>query len=85
MENLSEEFDLKKYHDEFQDRLKELIASKQKGRAVAAAPQPHRAPVIDMMEFLKKSLAASGASRKKPVHADRTAESRRRGTRRAAS
>ena len=85
VENLSEEFNLKKYHDEFQDRLKELIASKQEGREVAAAPQPHRAPVIDMMEALKKSLAASGASRKKPLHAHRTAESRRRGTRRAAS
>lgn len=85
VENLSEQFNLKKYHDEFQDRLKELIASKQEGREVAAAPQPHRAPVIDMMEALKKSLAASGASRKKPMHADRAAESRRRGTRRAAS
>jgi DNA end-binding protein Ku len=85
VENLSEEFHLEKYHDEFQDRLKELIASKQEGREVAAAPQPHRAPVIDMMEALKKSLAASGASRRKPMHADRTAESHRRGTRRAAS
>jgi len=85
VENLSEEFNLKKYHDEFQDRLKELIASKQEGREVAAAPQPHRAPVIDMMEALKKSLAASGASRKKPMHADHTTESHRRGTRRAAS
>jgi len=85
VENLSEEFNLKKYHDEFQDRLKELIESKQEGREVAATPQPHRAPVIDMMEALKKSLAASGASRKKPMHADHSTESHRRGTRRAAS
>jgi len=85
VENLSEEFHLKKYHDEFQDRLKELIDSKQEGREVAAAPQPHRAPVIDMMEALKKSLAASGASRKKPMHAGRSTELHRRGTRRAVS
>jgi DNA end-binding protein Ku len=85
VENLSEEFNLKKYHDEFQDRLKELIASKQEGREVAPAPQPHRAPVIDMMEALKKSLAASGASHKKPMHAERAAESHRRSTRRVAS
>ena len=84
VENLSEEFDLKKYHDDFQDRLKELIDSKQEGREVAAAPQPHRAPVIDMMEALKKSLAASGASNKKPMHAGRSTELHRRGTRRAA-
>ncbi|MHB8753492.1 MAG: non-homologous end joining protein Ku [Candidatus Acidiferrales bacterium] len=85
VENLSEEFRLEKYHDEFQDRLKQLIESKQEGREVAAAPAPHRAPVIDMMEALKKSLAASGASSKKPLHADRLSESHRRGSRRAAS
>jgi len=73
VENLSEEFNLKKYHDEFQDRLKELIESKQKGREVAPAPQPHRAPVIDMMEALKKSLDASSAPHKKPMHAERAA------------
>ncbi|MHB8525912.1 MAG: non-homologous end joining protein Ku [Candidatus Acidiferrales bacterium] len=85
VENLSEEFRLEKYHDEFQDRLKQLFESKQEGREVAAAPVPHRAPVIDMMEALKKSLAASGASSKKPQHADRPSESHRRGSRRAAS
>ncbi|MGH9865688.1 MAG: hypothetical protein ACRD4H_09770 [Candidatus Acidiferrales bacterium] len=75
---------LKKYHNEFQDRLKQLIESKQEDREVAPVPQPHRAPVIDMMEALKKSLAASGASHKKPMHAA-TTELHRRGTRRAAS
>jgi DNA end-binding protein Ku len=83
VENLSEPFRLNKYHDEFQDRLKALIEAKRKGREVAAAPEPHRAPVIDMMAALKKSLAASGASRKQPVHAQRHAESRRKPARRA--
>lgn len=82
--NLSEPFRLEKYHDEFQDRLKALIEAKQKGREVAAAPEPHRAPVIDMMAALKKSLAASGsAARKQPARAQRHAESRRRPIRRA--
>jgi DNA end-binding protein Ku len=83
VENLSEPFRLEKYHDEFQDRLKALIEAKQKGKQVAAAPEPHRAPVIDMMAALKKSLAASSGSRKQPVHAQRHAESRRKPARRA--
>jgi DNA end-binding protein Ku len=84
VESLSEPFRLEKYHDEFQDRLKALIEDKRKGREVTAAPQPHRAPVIDMMAALKKSLAASGsAARKHPAHAQRRAESRRRPARRA--
>lgn len=74
VENLSEPFRLSKYHDEFQNRLKALIAAKQKGREVAAAPEPHRAPVIDMMAALKKSLAASAVSHKQPRHARRQAE-----------
>jgi DNA end-binding protein Ku len=57
---LSEEFDLKKYHDEYQERLKELIEARQKGEEVAAAPSPKRAPVIDIMSALKKSLATAG-------------------------
>lgn len=84
VESLSEPFRLEKYHDEFQDRLKALIEDKRKGREVTAAPQPHRAPVIDMMAALKKSLAASGgAARKQPAHAHRHAESRRKPARRA--
>ena len=83
VENLSEPFRLSKYHDEFQDRLKALIEAKQKGREVTAAPEPHRAPIIDMMAALKKSLAASGVSRRQPAPARRQAEHHRKPVRRA--
>ena len=66
---LSEEFHLEKYHDEFQERLKQLIEAKRKGKEVAAEPQPHRAPVIDMMAALKKSLETTGIRQKKPARA----------------
>ncbi len=66
VESLSEHFQPQKYHDEFQDRLKALIDAKLKGREVAAAPEPKLAPVIDMMDALKKSLAAAGSVPKKP-------------------
>jgi DNA end-binding protein Ku len=62
---LSEEFHLEKYHDEFQARLKQLIEAKRKGREVVAEPPPHRAPVIDMMAALKKSLEKAGVQAKK--------------------
>jgi DNA end-binding protein Ku len=58
--NLSEPFKLEKYRDEYQERLKALIEARQKGEELAAAPQPKRAPVIDIMSALKKSLATSG-------------------------
>lgn len=74
VETLSEDFKLSKYHDEFQGRLQALIDAKRKGKEIAAAPEPHRAPVIDMMAALKKSLAATSGARKQPAHAERAAE-----------
>ncbi len=66
VESLAAEFDPKQYHDEYQQRLKALIEAKREGQEVAAAPQPQLAPVIDMMEALKKSLAAREAAPQKP-------------------
>jgi DNA end-binding protein Ku len=83
VENLSEEFNIKKYHDEFQERLHTLIEAKRKGHETATeAPQPRRAPVIDMMTALKKSLERAGAPPKQRVHAR---ESSRKGSARRAS
>jgi DNA end-binding protein Ku len=59
---LMEPFKPKQYHDEFQERLKRLIEAKQHGKSIEVESEPKRAPVIDMMAALKKSLAASGAS-----------------------
>jgi len=55
------------YHDEFQDRLRKLIEAKRRGQTVEVEESAKRAPVIDMMEALKKSLASrsSGANEKR--------------------
>src|ERR1700740_1456849 len=49
--------DQEKYLDEYQENLKAMIAAKLKGQEVTEVAQPHMAPVIDLMEALKKSLA----------------------------
>jgi len=87
---LSEEFHLEKYHDEYQERLKELIEARQKGEEIAAAPSPKRAPVIDIMSALKKSLASAGQPGKarkasKPGPARAAASNQRRAAHRRAS
>jgi len=66
VESLVTEFDPKKYHDEYQAQLKALIDAKLQGQQVATVTQPELAPVIDMMEALKKSLAARETAPKKP-------------------
>ena len=67
--SLSEKFDLKNYHDEFQQRLMQLVEAKRKGKEVATEPPKQRAAVIDMMTALKKSLETTGGRAKKPVRA----------------
>ena len=84
VDNLSEEFQLKKYHDEFETRLRALIESKQKGREIVAAPHKEWAPVIDMMTALKKSLERTAAGRKGPLRSTRDSAHEKR-TRRKAS
>jgi DNA end-binding protein Ku len=83
---LSEDFHIEKYHDEFQVRLKTLIEGKQKGkRTIHSAPERHRAPVIDMMAALKKSLAARPARAKETARAKPAGSRRRRVPHRVAS
>jgi DNA end-binding protein Ku len=58
----TEPFKPKQYHNEFQERLRKLIEAKQNGKSVEIGPETKRAPVIDMMAALKKSLAATSSS-----------------------
>jgi DNA end-binding protein Ku len=59
--SLAVPFEPQKYKDEYQTNVRAMIDAKLKGREVTEAPQPHLAPVIDLMEALKKSLAEKKA------------------------
>src|SRR5438309_3531559 len=63
--SLEAEFEPQKYHDTYRDNLQKLIEAKIEGKKVVATPETHIAPVIDIMEALKKSLA----EKKKPAQA----------------
>jgi DNA end-binding protein Ku len=67
VETLSEDFDPKQYHNTFQENLKALIAAKQHGKTIVEQPPARRAPVIDMMEALKRSLAKDEQHQSKRV------------------
>lgn len=74
IESLAAPFEPQKYHDEYQDNVKAMIAAKLKGQEITEVTQPHLAPVIDLMEALKKSIAekqgqAAVAPKKPPVRA----------------
>jgi len=57
IESLAAPFEPQKYRDEYQENVRAMIAAKLKGQQVTEVAQPHLAPVIDLMEALKRSLA----------------------------
>ncbi len=54
--SLEAEFEPQKYSDAYRENLKRMIEAKVAGQNIVETPQPHVAPVIDIMEALKKSL-----------------------------
>jgi DNA end-binding protein Ku len=55
--SLEAEFEPQKYHDSYRENLRQMIEAKIEGKKVVETPEAHIAPVIDIMEALKKSLA----------------------------
>jgi DNA end-binding protein Ku len=53
---LAAPFKPEQFHDAYRENVEHLIAEKKKGRTIAAEPRPRKAPVVDLMEALKKSL-----------------------------
>jgi DNA end-binding protein Ku len=75
----SSEFKPQQYHDEYRDRVLEVVEAKVEGKEITAAgPQVQRTQVIDLMDALKQSLEGrvpkDTARGKKPaVKSSRTA------------
>jgi DNA end-binding protein Ku len=59
---LSGTFNADQFHDTYRENVERLIEQKQKGRKITAEPKPRRAPVVDLMDALKKSLSSSARS-----------------------
>jgi DNA end-binding protein Ku len=58
--HLKAPFRPQEFRDTYRENLQQLIRQKQKGQKVTAIKQPGKAPVIDLMEALKRRLKDSG-------------------------
>ena len=75
IEALAGEWDPEKYHDSFQENLKQLIQAKLEGQEVKPVEKPKKmAPVVDLMAALKQSLAEMEGKKKPAAAATRTEE-----------
>ena len=61
IEALADKFDPEKFHDTYEENLKAMIKARLEGREVTAVEKPGKpAPVVDLMDALKQSLAQMG-------------------------
>jgi DNA end-binding protein Ku len=69
IESLAAKFEPEKYKDQYQESMKSMIEAKRQGQEVAEVQHPKLAPVIDLMDALKKSIAEKQqpAAKKPPV------------------
>ncbi len=63
IETLAAPFKPEQFHDDYRRNVERLIQAKQKGRKVTPIKQPKKAPVIDLMQALQKSLKGKKAAR----------------------
>jgi DNA end-binding protein Ku len=61
IEALADKFEPEKFHDTYEENLKAMIKARLEGREVTAVEKPGKpAPVADLMDALKQSLAQMG-------------------------
>jgi DNA end-binding protein Ku len=71
------------FHDTYRENVQRLIEQKKKGQKVTAIAQPRKAPVVDLMEALKRSLKSSESGPSKSVRSSASSK-KAAGRRRAA-
>jgi DNA end-binding protein Ku len=69
VDQLSAPFKPGEFKDAYRENVERLIAQKQKGQKITTVKLPREAPVIDLMEALKRSLASSKAGSGKGANA----------------
>jgi DNA end-binding protein Ku len=62
--HLKAPFKPEQFQDTYRQNVERLIEQKRRGRKITTVEQPRKAPVIDLMEALKRSLASSGNAAK---------------------
>jgi DNA end-binding protein Ku len=65
VETKTGEFDPKKFEDQYEDAVKELLKKKQAGEKIETPKERKPANVVNLMEALRQSIAAEGGSKGK--------------------
>ena len=75
--HLTAPFKPEQFKDTYRENVERLIKQKQKGQKITTVEQPRKAPVIDLMEALKRSLDAGKTGKGAPKPGKKTAGRRK--------
>ena len=78
VQHLTAKFKLAEFHDTYRENVERLIEEKNRGEKITTVKQPRKAPVIDLMETLKKSLQSTRARTAVPSESPRPSKKRAR-------
>src|SRR5438093_1165473 len=58
--NMTDHFDADEFHDEYREKLEQVVEAKIEGKEIAVVEETGTATVVDLMEALKASVEQSG-------------------------
>jgi DNA end-binding protein Ku len=82
IENLAAKFDPEKYHDRYRNQLLDLLKKKAKGQKLPEPAEDEGGEVVDLMEALRQSVAATKRKGRAPARRKTGAAKKKTGSRR---
>jgi DNA end-binding protein Ku len=61
--NMTDHFDPDEFHDEYREKLEQVVEAKIEGKEIAIVEETGTATVVDLMEALKASVEQSGSGK----------------------
>jgi DNA end-binding protein Ku len=78
IENMTDHFDPDEFHDEYREKLEQVVQAKIEGKEIAIVEETGTATVVDLMEALKASVEQSGSKPEKAGAKKKAAPAKKR-------
>ena len=73
IENMTDHFDPDEFHDDYREKLEEVVQAKIEGKEIAVVEETGTATVVDLMEALKASVEQTSGKPEKPASKKKSA------------
>ncbi len=74
IENMTDHFDPDEFHDDYREKLEEVVQAKIEGKEIAIVEETGTATVVDLMEALKASVEQTSGKPEKRAAKKKSAE-----------